>query len=200
MLFVFSQIFAGINYAFIMASYAVKDRKWLLIFSFLSLIANAVSFILLSAWSGLAMIVIAIVRNIIFLIQHKYNKSDKITNVDWVVLIGLTAAMAVLAGFTYNGFLSLFSVFASWLYTFSVWQKNNILYNILGIFVDACWLVYDVFIWSPVSVACESILLVFVISSLIYKKVKAKKSKVLENDKAPKIETEAAESVDINAE
>lgn len=180
MLFVLSQVFVVVNYTFIAASYAVKKRNLLLLFGFISLIANAISYILLSAWSGLAMVGVAILRNIVFLIQNKKENDTKIKPIDWVILVVLLSIIGVLAWRTYDGILSLFSVFATVLFSISVWQKNIIVYNIMGIVVSLCWIVYDAFVGSPVAIACEVILLVFVVGSLIYKKVKSKKLKDLQ--------------------
>ena len=81
--YVLSQVFVIINAALLMATYQLKTRKSILIVSFMALIANGVAYVLLSAWSGLAMVFVAMIRNIIFMIDEKKNgKSDKITKKD----------------------------------------------------------------------------------------------------------------------
>ncbi len=177
MLFVFSQIFAVINYLFIMLSYAVKKRKQLLIYSFLSLIANGLSYVFLAAWSGLAMVGVAILRNIIFLFQNKKENDKTISAQDWIILSFLILICSVLAFVTYSGFLSLFSVFATILYTVSVWQKNIFVYNICGIIVSVLWIIYDIFVFSPLAIVCEIVMLLFVLVSLIVRLVKKRKNK-----------------------
>ena len=64
--YVFSQIFTILMYALLAISYYAKKRKSLLILGFLSLIANALAYILLNAYTGLAMCIIALIRNVIF--------------------------------------------------------------------------------------------------------------------------------------
>ena len=51
---------------------AISNRKQILIFSLLSLVFNGVQYIFLSAWSGLAMVGVAIIRNIIFLVLFQW--------------------------------------------------------------------------------------------------------------------------------
>ena len=62
--YVLSQIFVIINATLLMATYQLKTRKSILIVSFMALIANGAAYVLLSAWSGLAMVFVAMMRNI----------------------------------------------------------------------------------------------------------------------------------------
>ncbi len=177
--FILSQVFVVLNYLLMAFSYVFKKRVWILLFSFLSLIANAVSYLFLSAWTGLAMVCVALLRNIIFLVQNKNDdKSTKITKADWVVLVVLYAISIGIAIFTYDGILSLFSVLATMLFTFSIWQKNTLVYNVLGIFVSMTWIIYDAFIWSPFAIVCEICMMTFMIVTLIIKLMKRKKEKL----------------------
>ena len=69
--YILSQIFTIIMYGLLALTYYAKDRKKVLIINFLSLIANGIAYIFLNAWTGLAMCVVALIRNIIFLIDEK---------------------------------------------------------------------------------------------------------------------------------
>ena len=42
-------------------------------FNFGAIIATGLSYVFLSAWSGLAMVIVAVVRNIIFMLDEKKN-------------------------------------------------------------------------------------------------------------------------------
>lgn len=159
--YILSQVFTIIVYALLALSYYAKDRKKVLIISFLSLVANVIAYILLSAWSGLAMCLVAIVRNILFLVDEKKNGvKEKVDKKDIVILIVLYLISIVSAIFTYEGFLSLLSVFATMLYTFSVWQKKTNIYKLLGIPIGILWIAYNFYIMSIFGVILESILLI----------------------------------------
>ena len=81
--YIISQIFTIITYILLALTYYAKDRKKVLIISFLSLIANGLAYIFLSAWSGFSMCIVALIRNIIFIIDEKKNgKRDKINKTD----------------------------------------------------------------------------------------------------------------------
>ena len=159
--YILSQVFIIINYVLLMVTYQVKNRKNILIFNFGAIIATGLSYVFLSAWSGLAMVIVAIVRNIIFMIDEKKNgKSDKITKKDIIILIVLYLISVISAIYTYEGFLSLMSVFATMLYTYSVSQKKTSIYKVLGIPVGILWIIYNIYIDSVFGIILEVVLLI----------------------------------------
>ena len=66
--YIISQIFTIISYIFLALTYQVKNRKTVITFNLLAQVSFIVAYILLGAWSGLAMVFVAIVRNVIFII------------------------------------------------------------------------------------------------------------------------------------
>ena len=166
--YILSQIFTIIMYVLLGLTYYAKDRKKVLVLSFLSLIANGIAYIFLSAWTGFAMCVVALLRNIIFLIDEKKNgKREIINKTDIIILIILYVISIISAVFTYDGFLSLLSVFATALYTFSVWQKRTNIYKLLGIPIGILWILYNIYIMSIFGIILETILLICSITGYI---------------------------------
>jgi len=166
--YIISQIFTIITYILLALTYYAKDRKKVLIISFLSLIANGLAYIFLSAWSGFSMCIVALIRNIIFIIDEKKNgKRDKINKTDISILIGLYVILGGFAILTYDGFLSLLSVFATMLYTYSVWQKKTIIYKFLGIPIGVLWVSYNIYVKSIFVVILEGILLICSVTGYI---------------------------------
>lgn len=166
--YILSQVFIIINYILLALTYYAKDRKKVLILSFSSIIATGMSYIFLNAWSGLAMCVIALIRNIIFLLDEKKNgKRDTIDKKDIFILIILYSISIISAILTYNGFLSLLSVFGTMLYTYSVWQKKTIIYKLLGIPVGILWILYNLYIMSIFGIILETILLICSITGYV---------------------------------
>lgn len=159
--YILSQIFTIIMYALMGLSYYAKDRNNILKLSFLSLIANGIAYILLNAWTGFAMCVVALIRNIIFLIDERRNgKRETINKTDIIILTVLYTISIISAVFTYDGFFSLLSVLATLVYTFSVWQKKTNVYKLLGIVVGFLWIWYNIYIMSIVGIILETILLI----------------------------------------
>lgn len=168
--YILSQIFTIINYLLLAMTYYVKNRKKILIISFMSLLANTIAYILLNAWTGVAMCLVALIRNIIFLIGEHKNKVNKITKKDIIILIILYIISIISAIFTFDGYLSLLSVFATMLYTYSVWQKNPKTYKLLGIPVGILWILYNLYVKSLFGTILESALLVCSTSGYILAK------------------------------
>ena len=122
----------------------------------------------LSAYTGIAMMIISILRNLLFLYNEKRNgKSKKITRDDIYTLIFIYLLTIIFTIFTYNGFLSLMCVFATMIYTYSVWQKSTKMYKYFGILVSICWLIYNIYIRSLFGIVFEFILLCAVIIGII---------------------------------
>ena len=86
--YILSQVFTIFMYGLMAITYYMKNRKAILMVSFASLVANVIAYVLLNAWSGLAMCIVAMIRNIIFLVDEKQNgKRDEISKKDIVILI-----------------------------------------------------------------------------------------------------------------
>lgn len=159
--YILSQVFTIIMYILLGITYFAKNRKNVLIISFLSLVSNSIAYIFLSAWSGFAMCIVAIIRNIIFLVDENRNgKRDKINKKDIIILIVLQLISIVFAILTYDGIFSMLIVFATMLYTYSVWQKSTKLYKFLGIPIGLLLIAYNVYVMSLFGIILESILLI----------------------------------------
>lgn len=158
--YIISQIFAILMYALLASTYYLKNRKTVLIINILAMIAQAISFICLKAYTGLAMDIVAIIRNIVFMIDEKKNgKQEQNTRKDIVILVVLYLITILLSIFTYNGLPSLFSVLGTFLYTYSVWQKNTNTYKLLGIPTSMSWIAYNIYIKSIFGGILECIVL-----------------------------------------
>ena len=140
LVYVGSQIFTILTYALLVMTYYVKSRKKVLVISFLSIVANLLAYVLLNAGTGVAMCVVAIARNAYFLVIY--------------------FAIGVVTYFTYEDFWSLLSVFATMLYTYSVWQKKTLVYKLCGIPIGILWVCYNAYVKSIFGVILEAILLI----------------------------------------
>lgn len=165
--YILSQIFIILNYVFLVITYQLKDHKKILLFNIASLTSAGLSYIFLSAYTGLAMVIISIIRNIIFIIYKNRTNQKSITPKDLYILIGIYIVIIILATLTYDGLWSLMSVLATIIYTYSVWQKNTKIYKWLGIPVSLCWITYNIYIASLFGIILEGILMTSAIIGLI---------------------------------
>lgn len=175
--YVLSQIFVIINYFLLISSYQLKNRTKILLLNFGSLIANAISFFLLGGFSGVGMSIVAIIRNIIFLIDN--NNSNNITKKDIAILFFIYTLSVICAIYTYNGFWSLMVVCATMLYTFSIWQKDTKIYKALGVPVGILYILYNIYVKSILGILFESFLMISAIIGFLieYKKYLDEKNK-----------------------
>ena len=159
--YIISQVFTVIMYILLGITFYVKERKVVLILNFIATISIAIAYILLGAWTGLAMCIVVIIRNTIFLLDEKKNgKRDRINKTDIIILIVLYTISIVSAVFSYDGIFSLLSVAATMLNTYSVWQKDIKIYKLLGMPTSMLWILYNTYIMSIFGIILESLLLI----------------------------------------
>ena len=110
---------------------------------------NGISYICLSAYSGLSMVVLGLIRNVLFYVNEIWDKGDtRITRREVIELVVLIVLAVVFSLLTYEGPLSLMSVVATMTYTVSLWQKNTKVYRILGIPIGIAGITYNIYIKS----------------------------------------------------
>lgn len=165
-MYIISQIITVAYYGVLSLSYLLKDRNKILITNFVAHIGQATAMVMLSGYTGAAMAIIMMARDLALLVQEIKKSKGKETNnkFDLGILIITVILVITLTTFTYNGPLSLLSVVATLITTYSVWQKNVIVYKILGIVAGILWLSYNIFIMSIMGIILEAII---IISSLI---------------------------------
>lgn len=177
--YILSQIFTVAEYGLLGASYLAKKRKAVVLFDIASMACGIVAYILLGADLGMAMSVIILLANFYYLWdenKHSAKERSELHKRDYVVLVVVLAAIAVMTFLTYEGPLSLLSVAATVLYEVSIWQKSTKVYKFLGIPVAFCWMSYNGFELSIFGVICE--LAMFIVSIVGYvREVKAEKWK-----------------------
>lgn len=175
-----SQIFIIMNYIFLGMTYHIKDRNKILIFNIMSLISAGLSYVCLSAYSGIAITIVSILRNIFFMIDLKLHGKSKKINLNDKCMLGFIYLLCILAAFfTYQGFYSLMCIFATMVYTYSVWQRDNKVYRYLGVPVSLIWLVYNIYIRSLFGIIFEIFLLAAVITGI----VRVNKKEIIINNK-----------------
>ena len=160
-MYILSQLLVIICYLLLGITYLNNNRKSILIIGIYSLIALGISYLLLSAYTGVAMVAIAIIRNIIFYYEEKSFKKN-LTILIIIYLISIFFAII-----TYDGIKSLFSLLETMLYTYSLWQKNPKAYNIIGIPTSISCIIYHILIKSLFGIILETIVLISDITGLI---------------------------------
>jgi len=166
--YIMSQIFSTIYYMLLVVSYQLKDRNKILILNYIGLISTGISLLLLNAYTGLAMIIVSIIRTTVFLIDEKLNgKQNIIKTKDIIILIVLYLIMIISTLYTYSGPLSIIPLISTMIYTYSIWQKNTKVYKLLGIPHGILITIYSIYIVSITAIIFEIISTISAIIGII---------------------------------
>lgn len=178
-IYVLSQIFTIIMYGLMAWTYFLKDKRQIVIVGALSLVANIIAYVLLGAWTGLMMCIVAMLRNLYILWDEKRNgKRETNEKRDYIFLAVVYLGIILATIPAYEGFLSLLSVFATSVYTYSIWQKSTKIYKFCGIPVGILWIAYNAYVRSIFGVVLEGILLAASIAGYISEIKSAKGGKI----------------------
>lgn len=168
-IYIISQIITIIYFAILCLSYLLKDRKKILTANLVAHIGQTIAMAMLGGYTGAAMSIIMMFRDLTLLMQEAKKSKGKDINkkLDFVILIITVLLIILLTIFTYNGLLSLLSVIATIITTFSLWQKDVKTYKILGLIAGILWLAYNIFILSIMGIILETILTISTIIGYI---------------------------------
>ena len=145
--YIISQILVIIYYLIYSWTFHLKDSNKILIFGIVATIISSISYILLNAYTGMAMCFVAIIRNLLFAKSKK-----NILNLVLIFIVTLIASI-----FTFDSYFCLFNIIATIIYTYALWQKNTKTYKLLGIIVNGLMIIYDIYIKSVFGVILISI-------------------------------------------
>ena len=166
--YLLSQVFIVIAYSLFGLTYFAANRKTILVCNSFSLVAEGIGYVLLFAWSGVAMVIIAGIRNVLFFGQSKLcEKKPELKKYEWVSLVIVWMLGIFGAVITWNGILGTFAIIACMIYTFSIWQKSDRVYDVLGIFSCIFLLIYNIVINSLFGIILEAMLLAWVIFAAV---------------------------------
>ena len=163
-------IFGTIGIVFNFAIYQQKTRKNILL---TKLIANCfwtLHYGFLGAWSGAAICAIGVLRESIYLNNHRKWAKTKL----WLLLFVLLSIISAI--FTWTNPYSILPSLASVLSVYSFWRGNPTLTKILSLPISTCFLTYNIFFGSYIGIINE----IFVLTSTmivliqIYRKVHSK--------------------------
>lgn len=178
LIYIISQIITVIYFAILSLSYLLKDRTKILSANFVAHIGQTTAMAMLNGYTGAAMSIIMMLRDLTLLIQEWGKSKGKEINkkLDLIILIVTVILIVALTIFTYNGPLSLLSVVATLVTTFALWQKDVKMYKVLGLIAGILWLAYNIFIMSIMGIILELILVICSIIGYI-KDIKREKVK-----------------------
>lgn len=154
--FYLAQITAILAWIFLIISYWKNKDNKLLVLQVISCIFFILNYIFLKAYTGLFVIVFEIIRDSLY-IKLEDDKKTFIYSLPIYAMIGL---------FSYDGFWSLFSIFASLNDGYAlIYKGKKVVF--LGIITYVLWLIYDLYYVSYANVIAEAAVIISNITILI---------------------------------
>ena len=167
--YIISQVLVVIYYLVYSSTFNMKSKRKILYTGIIAMFIGAISYLLLNAYTGVAMCIIAVMRNIWF------NKSKTKLNLIIIILIILFSSI-----FTYQTPFSILNSLATLIYTYSLWQTSTKKYKYLGIFVNLLLIIYDLSIKSILGAIFMTI--AFISSVIGYVKENNKNERLCRNE------------------
>ena len=159
--YLLSQVIVFAAYVTLGVTYFVRTKKAVLIYMTVAGGLFLTHYVLLAAWTAVAVNGVCVLRNLWFYYNDRTNKNHE--------YISLFTCIALLLGFslvTYATPWDLLSLVAGVATTWGVWQKNVQIYRYTMIFNSACWITYNIYLGSIFAIIGEIALLVSNIISL----------------------------------
>ena len=169
-----SQVIIFIGLIMLGVSYFTKHYKSITILCIIASVLLGVSYFLLGAYTAVGLNILGAVAYVFFYVFKKHGKENPLYFI--IILWSVTIINGI---FTFDGIVSLLPTIASLMFYYSVWQKNNFVYKILGILTALMYMVYNILYSSPVGAISQGVLaLISTIGLIIYiiEKIKEKKA------------------------
>ncbi len=156
-----TQIVGFIALVFAMVSYQMKTQKKIVLIQIISCTLFAVHFLMLNAYTGALMNLIAAVRSVVFVNKDKkWGRSSW-----WIVFFSIVCVVAV--GFTWEGALSLMPM-AGMVLTSVAWGiENASLVRLISLPSSPLWIVYNIICGSTAGVLTEMFVMISIITAII---------------------------------
>ena len=135
-------------------SFQCKKHNSILFFRTMNEFIFAIQFLLLGAYTGMAMNLIGCVRNVIFTKQVSENKKTVASTVVFAILF------FVLGIFTCQGKKSILILIAKILSTVAYSNKNTAVVRTVLFITCTSWLIYNYCVFSVAGVICEAVTLI----------------------------------------
>ena len=154
------ELLGGFGILFAVLAFQCKKHNRVIAFRNLNMLFFAGQYVLLGAYTGMAMNIIGMIRNVIFSEQVKRGKSTRIS-------ISAFCAIFLVAGIiTWEGPKSILLILAKLISTAAYGNKNLLVVRLLVLFTSSSWLVYNLFVGSYAGMLCEVLTLLSILIAL----------------------------------
>ena len=155
------QLIGGLGIIANVISFQCKSHNRILLFKTLNELIFAVQYFLLGAYTGAAVNIIGVVRNVVFTKQIENNKKTTITAIIFSVLF------CIFGLFFWQGSRSILIIVAKVLSTLAYGNKNTAIMRGIILTTSVSWLIYNYRVCSVAGFLCEALTLISLIIGII---------------------------------
>ncbi len=142
-------------------SFQFKEHKRIMLYRAANELLLALQYFLLGAYTGMAMNLVGVIRDIVFADMVKKEKST-------IKARALFSTVFLIAGiFTFDGFKTVFSSGAKVVSTCLYGSSNTKIVRIGVLFTNLSWLVYDIAVKSFAGCFCDIVTIVSAVAAII---------------------------------
>ena len=155
------QIIGGIGILASLISFQCKKHNSILCFRTLNEAVFAIQYLMLGAYTGMAMNLIGCVRNIVFAKQLSKDKKTVASTVVFAVVFFIFGIL------TWQGMKSILIIVAKVLSTVAYGNKNTTVVRTIIFITCTSWLIYNYCVFSVAGVICEAFTLISLLIGII---------------------------------
>ena len=154
------EVLGAFGILFAVLAFQCKKHHRVITYRNLNMIFFAGQYLLLGAYTGMAMNILSIGRNMIFSAQVKRQKSTRLSITVFCVIYLVAGVL------TWEGAKSILLITAKFISTAAYGNKNLLIMRLLVLFTSSSWLVYNLFVGSYAGMLCEVLTLISILISL----------------------------------
>ena len=157
---ILTEVLGAFGILFAVLAFQCKKHSRVITFRNLNMLFFAGQYVLLGAYTGMAMNIVGMIRNVIFSEQVKRGKSTRIS-------ISVFCIIFLVAGiFTWEGPKSILLILAKFISTAAYGNKNLLVVRLLVLLTSSSWLLYNLFVGSYAGMLCEVLTLLSILIAL----------------------------------
>lgn len=135
-------------------SYQTKTKKQLIIAQSATALCFCLDYLLIGAYTGLAVNAVVVVRNILYYFQNQKGKTG------WAIPAGFACLMGVMGALAWDGWFSLFSIAGLIINTLAMSSPDPQIVRKSILVSSPMVVVYNVFVLNIVGIVYESVVIV----------------------------------------
>lgn len=174
-LFIISQLFMAFGLGAQILTYMVSNRRHQLLANIISNLSMNVCFVMLGGWILFIMNSVAILRDSVSLYTNIRNRPLTHKNQIRLLFVWLTL-QTIPCLYIATGPASLLGYLGGVLFTISIWQRNIVIYRIMGLGATIMSMLYNIALGNVIGYVIQMIMATIILTKILYTYIQTHKS------------------------